>query len=290
MTSLRDETIDHLREVLEKPDLSGTRYLLHNEIGRGGMGVVYLAHDTTLDRPVAVKVLRGLETREAHILARLEHPGIVPVHDSGVLPDGRIYYVMKLVQGERLDRYASRRPPLPEVLRVVTRICEPVAFAHARGILHRDLKPENVMLGPFGEVLILDWGVAQALGSPQPDALAGTPGYMSPEQTSGTELDARADVFAVGKILEFVLHGRDAPKPVRAIAGKATATDRELRYAGALDLSQDIARFLDGQPVSAYRESLAEQAIRWLKRNKTLAVLMLTYVAVRAVIFLFTRH
>lgn len=287
-----DDIIEHLKEAIEQPDLSGPRYLLEKEIGRGGMGVVYLARDTTLDRHVALKVSSDTDTCEARTLARLEHPGIVPVHDSGVLPDGRTYYAMKLVQGVRLDEWASGRPPLAEILRVVSRICEPVAFAHAHGILHRDLKPENVMLGSFGEVLVLDWGVAQTLGTSAPDTVAGTPGYMSPEQASGAlhPLDVRSDIFALGRILEFLLAGREAPKPVRAIARKAAATDRNRRYASALDLSADIARFLDGQPVAAYRESIAEQAIRWVTRNRTLVVLLLTYVVVRAVIFLFTRH
>jgi serine/threonine protein kinase len=292
MKGLPDRVLDHLREVIEAPDLSATRYSLEKEVGRGGMGVVYSAHDTVLDRRVALKVLSSVNTAEPRTLAQLEHPGIVPVHDSGLLPDGRAYYVMKLVQGARLDQFAAGHPALPELLRVMSRICEPVAFAHAHGIIHRDLKPENVMLGPFGEVLVLDWGVARVLGSAQHDSVAGTRGYMSPEQASGQTgaLDVRSDVFSLGRIMEYLLASTDAPQPVRAIARKAAATDRELRYAGALDLSADIARFLDGQPVSAYRESWREQTLRWISHHKTLAALILTYVAIRALIFFFTRR
>jgi serine/threonine protein kinase len=240
--------------------------------------VVSLASDTNLDRDVALKVLNHAETSEAKTLANLEHPGTVPVHDAGVLPDGRTFYVMKLVQGVRLDEYTAA---LPEALRLVARLCEPVAFAHARGILHGDLKPENVMLGSFGEVQVLDWGVGRIL--------AGTEGYMSPEQAFGSA-DARSDIFALGKILEFLLDGRTAPKPVRAIVRKATEPDREARYQSALDLSADITHFLDGRPVTAYRESMAEQVIRWVRRNITLVALLVTYVLVRALIFLFVRR
>ena len=136
------------------------------------MGVVYSARDRELDRQVALKVLATAVAdaestdrlrREARIIAGLEHPGIVPVHDVGSLPDGRVFYAMKLVSGQRLDAFLGGGRPLPEKLRVFLRVCEPVAFAHAHGVIHRDLKPENVMVGPFGEVLVMDWGVAKRL-------------------------------------------------------------------------------------------------------------------------------
>ena len=98
---------------------------------------------------------------EARVLARLEHPGLVPVHDIGTLPDGRLFYVMRLVRGRRLDEHARQERSLPALLRLFERVCEAVAFAHAQGVLHRDLKPANVMVGPFGEVLVLDWGLAK---------------------------------------------------------------------------------------------------------------------------------
>jgi serine/threonine protein kinase len=120
------------------------------------MGVVYLAEDRELGRRVALKVLNRTGLEEARMLASLEHPGIVPVYDSGTMPDGRVYYAMRLIDGVRLDQY---RDALPGLLRVFERICETVAFAHARGVAHRDLKPQNIMIGKFGEVLVLDWGV-----------------------------------------------------------------------------------------------------------------------------------
>jgi len=167
------------------------------EVGHGGMGTVYRAEDRLLGRPVALKVLHledlseeGVERmlREARILARLEHPGIVPIHDLGRLADGRVYYAMKLVRGERLDRHVGAHAPVAERLRLFLKVCEAVAFAHAAGVLHRDLKPENVMVGEFGEVLVLDWGVARwtASGETAPvgaaPVQAGAPGEGVPVQ------------------------------------------------------------------------------------------------------------
>ncbi|HTR02889.1 MAG TPA: serine/threonine-protein kinase [Thermoanaerobaculia bacterium] len=250
MRWLSDVTVRHLRRVAEWPDLGETKYRLLDELGRGGMGAVYLAEDTVLGRPVALKVVAtgaaggGTAERlwnEARVLARLEHPGIVPVHDAGALPDGRIFYAMKRVDGRRLDELAPDLPRL-ERLRAFQRLCEPVAFAHARGVVHRDLKPENVMVGPFGEVLVMDWGVAKALGGADASgppgraaadspavrtsegAVVGTPAYMAPEQASGSgAVGAAADVYALGGILHFLVTGKapfdDAGAAARARDG-----------------------------------------------------------------------
>jgi serine/threonine protein kinase len=152
---LSDSVLDHLRRVAALPDLAGTRYILDKEIGRGGMGVVYAAYDRDLDRRVALKVLDGEAAGEARLIARLEHPAAVPVYETGILPDGRFYYTMKLVAGERLDRYAAGPASLAERIRVIRCVTEALAFAHSRGILHRDLKPQNVMVGEFGEVFVM---------------------------------------------------------------------------------------------------------------------------------------
>lgn len=180
---ISDAALRHLQDVADWPDLSGTPYEIVEAIGRGGMGTVYLARDRDLAREVALKVVSLPEgdsaerlLREARILARLEHPGIVPVHDVGTLPDGRVFYAMKRVRGKRLDEVA-RTAPAPERLRVFSRICEAVAFAHAHGVIHRDLKPENVMVGSFGEVLVMDWGVAKTLTpGPSPSPPPSRPG------------------------------------------------------------------------------------------------------------------
>jgi eukaryotic-like serine/threonine-protein kinase len=247
MNWLSDEAIARLQSASALPDLSGTRYRLIERVGSGGMGTVYRAQDSVLGRRVALKILDLSDARgdlsarllrEAHILARLEHPGIVPVHDAGTLADGRVFYAMKFVEGQRLDALASRMDTLSDRLRVFQRICEATAFAHARGILHRDLKPENIMVGPFGEVLVMDWGVAKILrevadaSDPNnrsasrdaamsvPNAAApvrtehgtilGTPGYMAPEQARGEveTLDERADIYSLGAILQFLVGGK----------------------------------------------------------------------------------
>src|SRR6202050_5044985 len=175
MKSLSDKAIERLRAGADEPDLAGTRYRLLQRVARGGMGVVYAAEDERLERRVALKVLDvpGADgdlanrlMREARVLARLEHPGIVPVHDVGTLADGRVFYTMKFVEGQRLDKFIEGVESVPDRLRLFLRICEAVAFAHARGVLHRDLKPANVMIGPFGEVLVLDWGLAKILHQP----------------------------------------------------------------------------------------------------------------------------
>lgn len=249
MRFLSDKAVERLREAAEIPDLTGTRYRLLEPVARGGMGVVYAAEDDKLQRRVALKVLDAPTAggdlanrliREALVLARLEHPGIVPVHDVGTLNDGRVFYTMKLVQGQCLDQYLGTIPSLTERLRLFLRICDPVAFAHAHGVLHRDLKPANIMVGSFGEVLVMDWGLAKLLrenaGSPSQLAdadatifekphkaadsdragqtiatghgtIMGTPGYMSPEQARGDveHLDARSDIFSLGALLRFLL-------------------------------------------------------------------------------------
>jgi serine/threonine protein kinase len=163
-------------------------------------------------------------------------------------------------------------------LKAFESLCEAVAFAHDRGVLHRDLKPENVMVGDFGEVLVLDWGVAGV----------GTPGFMAPEQAAGQSLDQRSDVHGLGRILQTLLPS-DAPRALVAIARKAAARDALARYPSVRDLRQDVARFRDGESVGAYRESLLELGERVVRRNPTLFALIATYAVVRTLLLLFSR-
>lgn len=291
-TWLPDNTLAHLRDVAEWPELS-ERYEVTERLGRGGMGVVYAARDRVLDRDVAIKVLDApnpdaqLAERlreEARILGRLEHPGIVPVHDAGTLPDGRAFYVMKLVRGDRLDRALGAEASLGQRLERFLRICDAVSFAHAQGIVHRDLKPENVMIGSFGEVLVMDWGVATLLERDNDNVVVGTPGFMAPEQSRGVA-DARADVFALGAILTAMLP-TPIPRALGAIAARAQADSLDHRYATVSDLAADVVRFRDGQKVDAYRESPAERLARVYRRHRVPILLVLAYMAMRLVLLL----
>jgi serine/threonine protein kinase len=174
-SGLSDAAVTRLRGLGRWPEFESGRYAVVEEIGRGGMGTVYLALDEELGREVAIKIPNALASanlerrlrNEARVLARLEHPGIVPIHDAGRLADGRLFYVMKRVRGRTLGEHLRDNPDLNERLRLFERICEPVAFAHAQGFIHRDLTPGNVMVGAFGEVMVMDWGVAKTVGSRQ---------------------------------------------------------------------------------------------------------------------------
>jgi serine/threonine protein kinase len=338
MKSLSDKAIERLRAGADEPDLAGTRYRLLERVARGGMGVVYAAEDEKLERRVALKVLDVPGTdgdlanrlmREARVLARLEHPGIVPVHDVGTLADGRVFYTMKFVEGRRLDKFIEGVESVQDRLRLFLRICEAVAFAHARGVLHRDLKPANIMVGPFGEVLVMDWGLAKILRgearsndrAADPEAtilespkrareesdstkssvitghgtVMGTPGYMSPEQARGEVevLDARSDIFSLGALLRFILTQKTpaglASHPDRsleAICAKATAEQRESRYAAVQELGQDVSRYLDGVAVGAHRESIFEKLARFYRRYRFFILLILAYLAMRVILLL----
>jgi len=336
MSPLTPEGVDRLRRALDAPDLDSDRYRVIEEVGRGGMGAVYRAEDRLLGRPVALKVLHledlsdeGVERmmREARTLARLEHPGIVPIHDLGRLADGRVYYAMKLVRGERLDRHVRPETPVAERLRLFLKVCEAVGFAHAAGVLHRDLKPENVMVGEFGEVLVLDWGVAKWTGSApasdaappaagaaiaptpaagraardtSPGTILGTPAYMAPEQAGGdvARMDERTDVHGLGATLAFLLTGRppgepgEPPRPaaLAAICARAMAADPAGRYPSAGELAADVQRYLDGLRVLAHAEGLPERLGRFVRRHRVAIGLVAAYLAVRAVMWLTIRR
>jgi serine/threonine protein kinase len=215
------------------------RYELLEEIARGGMGIVFRARDRVLNREVGLKTLLKVPPQgsaiasrfreEARITGQLQHPNIPPVHDLGTLSDGRPFLAMKLIKGHTLDAILKDRPDLVrdrgKYLSIFEQIAQGVAYAHSRGVIHRDLKPLNVMVGAFGEVQVVDWGLAKEAtgergggteaqgGAPNVDAtqfgeVKGTPAYMAPEQARGEPVDARADVFALGGILTVMLTGK----------------------------------------------------------------------------------
>ena len=298
---LKDAELDRLREAVRTPDLSGTRYRLVGPIGAGGMGAVFEVEDEVLKRRLALKVvdvpLDGEAPAEAllgeaRVLARLEHPGLVPVHDAGRLPDGRAFYAMKLVQGKRLDAALARLTTLPERLRLFLRVCEPVAFAHANGVVHRDLKPSNVMVGPFGEVLVLDWGLARSLEAGELGDASGTPGFMAPEQAAGGPVDERTDVYGLGALLDAMLRVAPAPprpKALESIVARATAPDRDERYPDVPALAADVTRLLDGERVEAHAEGPFERAGRLLRRHRVAVGLVAAYLLTRGLFILLRR-
>jgi serine/threonine protein kinase len=268
---LSDGMVEHLRHVAALPDLSGTHYEVEGELGRGGMGVVYAARDRDLDRRVALKVLDAAIDGEAQLIARLEHSAIVPVYEAGILPDGRAWYAMKLVTGARLDHFLAGGPTTAERLRVFRRIAEAVAFAHTRGILHRDLKPQNVMVGQFGEVFVMDWGVA---------AVAGTPAFRAPE----AQLTASSDIYALGALLGVVLPPAASPA-LRAIAAKAAMADPVARYKDVAELLADLERFQEGLAVEAWREPVWHGVTRFASRNAVMLWLLAAYAGVKFLLF-----
>ena len=317
MTWLDDSALERLRQAGDSPDLEGTRYRLIDKLGEGGMGGVFRVEDRVLEREVALKVigvsdpggvLASRLLQEARVIAKLEHPGIVPVHDAGALPDGRPYYTMKLVQGKRLDEHAKDVKGLSDRLRMFLRICDTVAFAHSHHVLHRDLTPANVMVGPFGEVLVMDWGLSKLLygsaGRNVADrgasnsgksagalttahgSVLGTPGYMAPEQSRGDSLlDQRADIYSLGAILDFLLtDAASVPRALVAIRRQAMAEEPAQRYQNVPDLAADVAHFLDGVAVSAYPEGLPARLWRWIGRNRAWIALLLAYLVTRALL------
>jgi tetratricopeptide (TPR) repeat protein len=249
------------------PDIPG--YEVVGEIARGGMGLVLAAREPALDREVALKVLlpgadpvaaaRRFVT-EARITARLPHPGIPPVYALGELPDGGPFLAMKLIRGRTLSELLRERPDpsadLPRFVGIFEQVCQAVAYAHSQGVVHRDLKPSNVMVGSFGEVQVMDWGLARsgvrgqesgvsedspACGSATRNgsrtvpgdedatvdgAVLGTPAYIAPEQARGERVDERADVFALGGVLCAVLTGQPPfPADTRVALGLSAAGD-----------------------------------------------------------------
>ena len=258
-------------------------YEIIGEIARGGMGVVLEAREIHLDREVAIKVMLANRrstpailrfVRESRIAARLGHPGIPPVHSMGMLADGTPYLAMKLIRGKTLaELLAGRESPLVDqsrYLRIFEQIAEAAGFAHSRGVIHRDLKPANIMVGEFGEVQVMDWGIAKVIGEAETTGetggataghddqteagmVIGTPAYIAPEQARGESVDARADVFALGAILSVILTGKTP-------FSHGTSSDEVIRWSAAGDLREAMRR-LDESGASAELIALAKRCL-----------------------------
>lgn len=272
------------------------------ELGRGGMGRIHPATDRNLLRHVAMKRLdkelakepfySGGFIGEAQITGQLEHPNIVPVHELAISPDGVPYFTMKLIRGTDLHRWmgdksrpAGSTERLQEGLELFLKVCDALAYAHHRGVIHRDIKPENIMVADFGQVYLMDWGLARLIGKDSGCAALDAPGavgtaaYMAPEQAKGDpkDLDGRADVFGMGAVLYEIVSGYTpygdtydgdealrraaageiipidvatekiaVSKRIRTIVERAVAPRREDRYQSILELQKDVRQFLRG--------------------------------------------
>ncbi|MEO7734411.1 MAG: WD40 repeat domain-containing serine/threonine protein kinase, partial [Kofleriaceae bacterium] len=299
---------------LRDPD----RYQIINEHGRGGLGRVSRAHDRDLGRDVAIKELISRGTlsevrflREALITARLEHPGIVPVHEAGRWPDGTPFYAMKLVAGRPLRDLIQERTTVAErigLLHHVIAVADAIAYAHGRNIIHRDLKPANVIVGDFGETIVIDWGLAKDLSTASEATLGGgpfranrdddltavgsvlgTPAYMAPEQERGEYVDQRADVFAIGAMLWELCSLQKVPpsdqqlrhrllrraaidQDLVTIIDKSLDPDPTRRYPNAGALAADLKAFKAGARISARSYSLAAMFAHWIRRRRGAAI------------------
>jgi serine/threonine-protein kinase len=302
-------------------------YALQGMLGKGAQGEIYLAKDTSLRRKVAVKRMMARDPnaadrfhREVLITAQLDHPNIVPVYHLDDTSDGGLAYSMKLIGGHTLtrlldecrERMEEGLPPtgehgLSRRLEVFLKVCDALAYAHRRNVIHRDLKPDNIMIGPFGEVYVMDWGVARRLDSEAEEqgTLVGTLAYMAPEQCRGGALDPTADQYALGLILFEVVtltramtseknmpsmllkvaQGKRRPMvhhdpsiPIRpelkAIVHKATSIDPAERYADVEAMAEDVRSFLRGDAVSARPDTTWQAALRWVTRHRELTLVM----------------
>ncbi|QGJ71117.1 Hypothetical protein PBC10988_28200 [Planctomycetales bacterium 10988] len=335
------------------PTAKPKRYALQKVLGEGGLGRVWLVEDSKLNREVALKEIqpaayRGPATaaqlvKEAQVTGQLEHPNIVPIYDLHIDDLERPCYTMRLIRGRNLYEAirslhhltSTKRsePGLPfakidrlelrHLLTAFVSLCNAVAYAHSRGVLHRDLKPDNVVLGDYGEVLLVDWGIARLLEDanqaeeesqaelPQVSisgdvshegtidgSIIGTPGYLAPEQAKGriNSLDARTDIFGLGGILFSILTGKapyegknlmeilwrsgsEPPPRVRsldstispsleAICTKAMAQRQDDRYQSAMELAEEVERWLADEPVLVHRETWPQRFGRWMRRHR----------------------
>lgn len=338
-----DEFADYseLRESFRiYPGEDGLKYKNLKLLGMGGMGIVYSAEDPTLERQVALKILRepfrnkrdqiAKFVNEARITARIDHPNIVSVHQLGVNEQRGVYFSMRRISGETLqnaikrlrekDEEALRSYTLQRLLDIFIAGCNGVAAAHEKKVLHCDLKPANIMIGAFGEVLVLDWGLAREFGTPesQKDHISGTPAFMAPELITGSlnTPDEKTEVYALGTILYSIItwnqspfdmtlskeqlmekiasgktlplrspRGMSVPRELMAICRKAMASRRQKRYATVKELLQDLHNFHNGYPVKAYSPNIFYRFFKLCRRHPAIPIAVIV-----AVITLITQN
>ena len=355
-------TLHFREENLSGPDRNyatlprnGSKYRYIKTIGRGGMKMVLEVHDNDTMRNVAMALLPDISTRseqeqgqflrEARITASLEHPNIVPVHDIGVDSSGSPYFTMKLLRGRTLatalkklrehDPEYEKQFPFDILIRFFLRICNAIAFAHSQGVLHLDLKPENVQIGDYGEVLVLDWGLARKVEPKKEDPVPsdpgktqrthrmkrldpklsqeqinGTPGYMAPEQITGTwkNCTEQTDVYSLGAILYAIItrenpiqvkeveqmlrdtlagniirpslrvKDSEIPYGIEAVAMKAMSLDPRDRYPTVTDLRNDVLHFMDGFATQAEKASLFKRSVLFMRRHLRSVITALVFV------------
>ena len=293
------------------------KYLIRRLIGEGGMGLVYEAEHVEIGRRVAVKVLHAMYTRQAEVVSRFRsearaatrigHPHIIDVFDSGTTVEGAVYFVMEFLEGRDLSQTVEEDGPLPaqRAVAIAREICQALMAAHKAGILHRDLKPENVFLierdGKRDFVKVLDFGIAKTMEAvtdrvgrlTNPGVAMGTPEYMAPEQAAGLQIDARADVYAVGAILYEMLSGRpphegahimevltrkatvaptplsvlrpDVPRDLESLVMRTLAISPELRPQSMLSMSQELGKLSGATPTEEQPIAITDR----VPRNKT---------------------
>lgn len=301
------------------------RYDFVDELGRGGMGQILLARDQLLEREIALKtLLPDTDTSSAHsrllaearLTGRLEHPSIVPVYDVGWLHHGSPYYTMRVVRErslaailDELREGASSNYSLTQLVSIVRQVCLAIQYAHDAGVVHRDLKPDNILIGSYGEVFVIDWGIAKVLHGDDPHTntlprgtLVGTPQYMAPEQAQGhnDQVDERTDVYALGAILYEVLTlepvfesrtvlsllisiiqdepvspslrapSRQIPRTIEEIALKALAKEPHERYESAQALADELNLFLEGVKERERQRSQALQLVEAAHQSRAL--------------------
>lgn len=289
------------QEFLELQQALAGRYSLERELGRGGMGVVYLAREVRLDRPVALKLLpstyaaqpslRERFLREARTAARLSHPHIVPIHavdEAGAF----VFIVMAYVEGETLEERIRARAPLPatEAARILREVAWALAYAHAQGVVHRDVKPANILLeAGSGRALVSDFGIAHVSDAPSLTSgseVLGTAEYMSPEQASGEAVDGRSDLYALGVVGYYMLSGR---VPIEGSTVAATLAKQITQIAAPLSsvapevpapLAHAIDRCLAKEPTARFQggEQLAEAVGVALERHREMPVALRTFI------------